>query len=322
MRIKGIAAVALAVAFAAPPAFGGGFPEKPVEAIVPWSPGGGGDLVFRALAAVFPKYANGQPLLIKNIPGAAGVPGIIEFMKAKPDGYTIAHWNPAQTIKTHMTKTPYTATQFKGVANIVNDTFYHLVAADSPFKTLRDMIDFAKANPGKLTVGNAGTGGGSHFAEVLFEEKAGIAATAVPFQGGGPLVTGILSGQVMAGSCTIPEGASNIKAGQLRILSIYSPERHPFYPDTPTGLEQGIDMVFSAYRGIVAPADTPPETLRALQDIFRKAITDPGFVKQINDIGSNPTFLTGAEYDKIIAQDSENFLKVIKELKMGDIYNK
>jgi tripartite-type tricarboxylate transporter receptor subunit TctC len=320
MKIKSMAVVALAAMFTVSPAFGEGFPEKPVEAIVPWAPGGGGDLVFRALAIVFPKYANGQPLLIKNIPGAAGVPGIIEFMKAKGDGYTVAHWNAAQTIKTHMTKTPYAATQFKGVANIVNDTFYHLVNADSPFKTLTDMIAWGKANPGKLTVGNAGTGGGSHLAEVLFEEKAGFIGTAVPFQGGGPLVTGILSNQVQVGSCTIPEGASNIKAGQLRILAIYSPERHPFYPDVPTGREQGVDMVFSAYRGIVAPSDTPPETLKALQDIFEKVIKDPDFVKQITDMGSNAAFLTGAEYDRTIATDDQDFMKVIKELKMGDLY--
>ncbi len=315
-----VAALLLVAVLGVAPARAGSFPEKPVEAIVPWAPGGGGDLVFRALASVFPKYANGQPLLIKNIPGAAGVPGVIEFLKAKPDGYTVCHWNGAQTIKTHMSKTPYTATQFKGVANIVKDNFAVLAKTDSKYKNLKDVVAAAKANPGAITFGNAGIGGGNHFAQVMFEDFTGIETTQVPFQGGGPLITGIMSGQVDIGSNVIPEGANNIKSGQLRILGVFAPKRLAAFPDGPTAKEQGIDLVLSQYRGIVAPGDTPPEMLKRLEDIFRQVIADPDFVKQITEMGSNIEFLSGADYAKTIAADDVNYLKIIKEKKLGDIY--
>ncbi len=301
-------------------AWGGAFPDKPVEAVVPWAAGGGGDLVFRAMAVVFPKYANGHPLLIKNIPGAAGAPGIIEFMKAKPDGYTVAHWNGAQTIKTHMSETPYKATQFKGVANIVNDTFYMLVRAESEFKDLRDFVAYAKAHPDEVTFGNAGVGGGNHFAQVMFEEKVGIETIQVPFQGSGPLITGLMSGQVDVASSIIPEGANNIKSGQIRILGIFADKRHPFYPNVATAKEQGIDLVMSQYRGIVAPENTPDAVVKELENIFRQVITDPEFVKQMSDMGSNVEFLDGAAYAKTIAADDVRFKKIIMEKKLGDLY--
>lgn len=320
MKVKAFAVAALALFLTALPALAGTFPEKPVTAVVPWAAGGGGDIVFRALAAVFPKYANGQPLLIQNIPGAAGVPGIVEFMKAKGDGYTVAHWNGAQTIKTHMSKTPYTATQFRGVANVVNDYFYILAKADSPFKNLKDVVDYAKAKPEELTIGNAGIGGGNYFAEIMFEDFTGITATGVPFQGGGPLITGLMNGQVDISSNVCPEGSPNIKNGQIRILGVFSPERLPAFPDAPTAKEQGIDLVMSQYRGIVAPADTPDETLAQLEEIFRQVVADPEFVKTMNELGSTIEFLPGKEYDKTIARDSETYLEIVKEKKLGDLY--
>ncbi len=320
MRTKSIVTFLFALFLTASPVWSGAFPDKPVEAIVPWAAGGGGDIVFRALAAVFPKHANGQPLLIKNIPGAAGVPGIVEFMKAKGDGYTIAHWNGAQTIKTHMSKTPYAATQFRGVANIVNDNFYMLAKADSQFKNLKDVVEYAKAHPDDLTIGNAGIGGGNYFAEVMFEDYTGIKATGVPFQGGGPLITGLMSGQVDISSNVAPEGANNIKSGQIRILGIFAANRLPFYPDAPTAREQGIDLVLSQYRGVVAPADTPDAILKQLEDIFRNITQDPDFIKQITELGSTIEFLSGADYAKTIAADDQNYKKVIMEKKLGDLY--
>lgn len=318
--MKKILMVLAAVCCLTAGAWCGTFPDKPVEAIVPWAAGGGGDVVFRAIASVFPKYANGQPLLIKNIPGAAGMPGIIEFLKAKPDGYTVAHWNGAQTIKTHMTQTPYKATQFKGVANIVNDSFWMLVPADSKFKSVKDLVDYAKANPGDVTIGNAGIGGGNYFASVMFETTTGIDITQVPFQGGGPLITGLVSGQVDVSSNVVPEGSNNIHSGQIRVLAVFAPERLKSFPDAPTAREQGLDIVLSQYRGVVAPADTPDDIVLQLEAIFKKVTEDPEFIKQINDLGANIEFLPGAAYAKTIAADSENYLKVIKEKKLGDIY--
>ncbi|MDR1745415.1 MAG: tripartite tricarboxylate transporter substrate binding protein [Planctomycetota bacterium] len=298
----------------------GSFPDRPVEAVVAWAPGGGSDLVFRAMAQVFPKYANGQPLLIKNIPGAAGVPGVVEFMKARPDGYTVAHWADAQTIKTHMSETPFTTTEFVPIAGIVDDNFYILVAADSPFKNLGDLIAQAKKEPGELTMGNAGVGGGSNMAQIQFERFAGIETNQVPFQGGGPMLNGLMSGQVESASQVVPEGSNNIKNGQIRILGIFSKERHPLFPDSPTAREQGIDLVINQIRGVVAPTGTPPEIADRLEEIFRQVTEDAEFRASIAAIGSNVAFLTAKEYAANLAETDKMYKDVIIANKLGDKY--
>ncbi len=320
MLKKRIALALAAVCLVASAALGAAFPDKPVEAVVPWGAGGGGDLVFRAMAAVFPKYANGQPLLIKNIGGAAGVPGIVEFMKAPADGYTVAHWNGAQTIKTHMSETPYKATDFIGVANIVNDNFYVLAKADSEFDNLNDVIKFAKDNPGELTFGNAGIGGGNHFAEVMFENYAGLDCIPVPFNGGGPLITGLMSDEVDISSNVVPEGASMIQSGQIKILGLFANQRHPLFPEGRTAKEQGIDLVLSQYRGIVALPGTPDARVKELTEIFRQVIADPDFNKQMQEMGANVEFLDGPAYGATIAADDKNYMEIIKEKKLGDLY--
>jgi len=148
------------------------FPSKPVEATVAWAAGGGADLVFRAMAVVFPKYANGQPLVIKNVPGAAGVPGIAEFMRAKPDGYSILHWNTAHVIKTHMSKVPFTATTFTPIIKLVSAYNYLNVKADAPWKNLGEFIGEAKKNPGNVSVVAASSKNRNHMAALLLEEAA------------------------------------------------------------------------------------------------------------------------------------------------------
>ncbi|MDR2391051.1 MAG: tripartite tricarboxylate transporter substrate binding protein [Planctomycetota bacterium] len=318
--VKKSLALLLATAVTAA-AWGGGFPEKPVEAIVPWAAGGGADILFRALSSVFPKHANGHPLLIKNIAGAAGVPGVIEFMKAAPDGYTIVHWNGAQTIKTHMSRTPFTATQFAPVCGLVNDYYYLMVRTDSQFRTMNDLVAYAKANPEEINYGNAGAGGGVHFAQIMFENAAGFTTTQVPFQGGGPMITGLLNGQVDVAASFLPEGAANVLNGQLRVLAVFAPERQKTFPDAPTAREQGLDLVLSQWRGIYAPAGTPPARIKELEAIFKNICEDPEYVAQCEKLGTHIQFSSSEEYAKIMEKEDKDYRKIISTQKLGDIYS-
>jgi len=296
------------------------FPNRPVEVVVAWAPGGGADLVFRALAAVFPKHANGQPLLVKNIAGAAGVPGIVEFSKSKPDGYTVLHWNTAHVIKPHMSKVPFTATSFEPVLKVVSGYNYLQTKADSPFQNLTDFLEAAKKNPGKVSVGNAGPGGGNHFAALLLEDYTKTSFLHVPFQGGGPSVTGLLSGQVQTAMNIAPEGLSNVEAGQTRILAVFAPSRFERFPKFPTAKEQGVDLIIDQWRGVVAPKGTPPDIVKALHDIFKKCVEDPDYVKRAKEMNVEPTYLGSKELGELIAADDKRFEKIVKEKKLGDRY--
>lgn len=296
------------------------FPNRPVEAVVAFSAGGGADLIFRAAAQYFPKYANNQPMLVKNVPGAAGVPGIVDFSRAKPDGLTILHWNVAHVIKTHMSKVPFSATSFEPVIQLVADNNYLLVKADSPYKTLGDLIEAAKKNPGKITIGNGGPGGGHHMAALLLEDHTGADFLHVPYQGGGPAITGLLAGQIDASMNIAPEGLNNVEAGQLRILAIFSDGKYEKIPTAPTAKEQGFNLVIPQWRGVVVPQGTPKATIKQLHDIYLKILRDPEFVKKMSEMGVVISYKNSDDFGKYLKEEDLKYEKLIKSKKLGDRY--
>lgn len=297
------------------------FPDRPITCHVPWGIGGGSDIVFRTVGEVFPKYSGGQPQLIKNVPGAAGAVGIVEYNKlARPDGYDVMTWNGAQTIKTHVSKVDYSVHDYKPVIKLISNFNYILVQAGSPFKTLKDLVDYAKANPGKVTMGHAGTGGGGHLASILFTEKAGINLTFVPFGGGGPAAAGLLAGQTMVSMNIPPEGLSNVEAGQLRALAVMGTHRLPQIPDIPTARELGFDVVYFQSRGIVVHKDTPDEIVKRLHDIYKKCIEDESVKKKFYDMLIDVTYAGPEEYGKENIEEDAMFERIIKEHKIGDKY--
>ncbi len=297
------------------------FPSRPVTCHVPWGVGGGSDIVFRTVGSVFQKYSGGQPQLIKNVPGAAGVVGITEYLNTvRGDGYDVMTWNGAQTIKTHVSKVDYDAMDFKPVIKLISNYTYILVRDDSPFKTLQDFIDYAKAHPGEVTMGHAGTGGGGHLASILFNAEAGTEVTYVPFGGGGPAAAGLLAGETMISMNIPPEGLSNVEAGQLRALATMSPERLPQIPNVPTTREAGVDAIYFQSRGVVTHKDTPDEIVQRLHDIYKQCIEDPEVQKKFYDMVISVTYAGPEEYGKEIVEEDAMFEKIIKQYKIGDKY--
>jgi tripartite-type tricarboxylate transporter receptor subunit TctC len=297
------------------------FPERPITCYVPWGVGGGSDIVFRTLGEVFMKYSGNQPQLVKNIPGAAGVVGITEYLTEKPDGYNVLTWNGAQTIKTHVSKVDYSALDFKPVIKLISNYTYILVQDSSPFKTLKDFVDYAKAHPGEVTMGHAGTGGGGHLASILFCKAAGIEVNFVPFGGGGPAAQGLLSGQTMVSMNIPPEGLTNIEAGQLRALATMSPERLAQLPEVPTTREAGVDAIYFQSRGVVVHKDTPDAIVQRIHDIYKQCLEDPIVQKKYYDMIISITYAGPEEYGKEIAEEDKMFEQIIKDNKIGDRYN-
>ena len=238
----------------------------------------------------WPRYSRstrtGQPLVIKNVPGAAGVPGITEFMSAKPDGYTILHWNNAHVIKTHMSKVPFTATSFTPGHPARDGLQLPHRQGRRPVEKPPGLRRGREKNPNTITIGNAGAGGGNHMAALLFEGAAGIKLVHVPYQGGGPSVTGLLSGDVKSAMNIAPEGVNNVIAGQLRILAVFGDQaagRHAQRADRDRAGRQPLARPVARRRG---PPNTPAPIVQRLHDIFKKCIEDPEFVEKRR--GSTP----------------------------------
>lgn len=290
------------------------FPAKEVQIIIPYAPGGATDLVFRALAASAQKYL-GKAVVVVNRAGGGGAVGFTEVAQAKPDGYTLVSIITPVTILPHQVKTAFTYQSFEPIINVVQDPAMLQVRADAPWKTLKEFLDYARANPGMITVGNSGAGGGVHLIALAFEKAAGVKLNHIPFAGGGPSVTALLGGHVHAVSVSPPEGIPHVKAGKLRIIALFSESRMADFPAVPTVREQGIDFSMGQWRGLAAPKGTPPEVIRILHDAFRKGMEDPAFVKNAADMSVALAYVGPAEFGKLMAADHERYAKLVAEIK-------
>jgi len=290
------------------------FPTKEVQIIIPYSAGGATDLIFRALAATTGKYL-GKAVVVVNRPGGGGAVGVTEVAQAKPDGYTLLSAITPLTILPHRVTTAFTYKSFDPVINVVKDPGMFLVKSDSPWKSLKEFLDYAKKNPGMITVGNSGAGGGVHLIALAFETTAGVKFNHIPFAGGGPSVTALLGGHINAVSVSPPEGIEHVKAEKLRIIALFAEKRFELFPDVPTVKEQGIDFVMGQWRGLAAPKGTPPDAIKKLHDAFKKGMDDPVFIKNAKDMVVNLSYLGPEDFGKLMAHDDEFYSKLVKEMK-------
>jgi tripartite-type tricarboxylate transporter receptor subunit TctC len=296
------------------PALAAEFPTKEVQILIPYAPGGATDLVFRALAATTSKSL-GKAVVVVNKPGGGGAVGFTEAAQAKPDGYTLVTAITPVTILPHQVKTAFTYKDFEPIINVVDDPAMFQVRADSPWKTLSEFLDYARKNPGMLTVGNSGAGGGVHLIALAFEKAAGVKFNHIPFAGGGPSVTALLGGHIHAVSVSPPEGISHVKAGKLRIIALFSAKRMPAFPEVPTVREQGVNFVMGQWRGLAAPKGTPPDVIKKLHDAFKRGMEDPAFVKNAADMTVHLAYIGPGEFGKLMAQDHERYGKLVEEIK-------
>lgn len=290
------------------------FPTKEVQIIIPWAAGGATDLVFRALAATTGKYL-GKAVVVVNRPGGGGAVGYTEGAQAKPDGYTLTTAVTPLTILPHQVKTAFTYRNFDPVINVVSDPSMFLIRADAPWKSLKEFLDYAKKNPDMITVGNSGAGGGVHLVALAFERAAGVKFNHIPFSGGGPSVTALLGGHINAVSVSPPEGISQVQAGKLNIVALFSEKRLELFPNIPTVKEQKIDFTMGMWRGLIAPKGTPTDVIQKLHDAFKKGMEDPVFKKNAKDMSVELYFLGPEAFGKLMAHDHEFYGKLVSEIK-------
>jgi tripartite-type tricarboxylate transporter receptor subunit TctC len=290
------------------------YPTKPITLIVPWPAGGSTDLSMRAIADSASKVL-GQPITIDNKAGGSGTVGPATMAAAsRPDGYTIAQlpitvfrlplmqevsWDPAK--------------DFSYIIHLTGYTFGVTTNAESQFKKWQDVVDFAKANPGKVTYATPGTGTSLHIGMEQIASMAGIKLTQVPFKGGAETNAAVL------GQHTMLQADSTgwrplVDAGKLRLLMVWTSVRSPNFPDVPTLKELGYPMVYDSPFGIAGPKGMDPKIVAKLHDAFKKALDDPAVIATLAKFDMVPNYKNTEDYKKFVTEVTNSELKVIETL--------
>ncbi len=296
------------------------YPSRPVTSVVAWKVGGGQDLMTRAVANCFKTYANRQTMVVSNIEGASSVQGVTEYLAYDADGYTILSWGSAQTIKTHMQETEYFVTDFQPIANVVTGNPYILVKADSQFETVEDLVEYAKTNPGALTVGNSGAGGGNHLAALQFCLETGIEVNHIAYDGGAASAQAVLSGEIDCSFNVPSEGLTSVEAGDLRMLCILAEERSEFFPEVPTAKEMGYEVVNEQNRGFVVHKSVPAEMVEKLAEIIKQITEDEEFLAQAKELNMEVKYMGTEEYGTYLTNEDELYKEIIQTNGLGDRY--
>jgi len=273
---------------------------KSVTFIVPWPAGGSSDIGARVLAPMLEKEI-GTGIEIVNKGGAGSQVGITELARSKPDGYTIGLTNLPSGITPYLDperQAAYSRKDLVQVANFVNDPEGIAVATNSPFKTLKDLVDAGKANPEGVTIGATGVQSDNHLALLLFEKLTGAKFRIVQFDGGAPALTALLGGHVDATIMTAGGYPSAFKANQIRILGIMDDQQSPFFPGVKTFKEQGYDVSYGSSRGISVPAGTPREIVRYLSDSIKKVTATNDFKAKMDEMALPVRFMDADTYTR------------------------
>ena len=309
--------VAAALALAALPlaAQAQNYPTKPVRVVVPFGPGGVGDLTARAVAAELAKNLN-QPFVIENRPGAGGVVAAETVAKAEPDGHTVFLVSSGTAVSAGLFKTlPYdTLKDFTPVSTVGNFDIGLLVPAESPHKTLGELLAWARANPGKLNIGSINIGSTQHLAAELFKSTAGLDAQVVPFNGTPALVTALRGKQVDVAVEILGPVMTQITSNAVRTLAVTGKKRSPMLPQVPTAEESGIkDLLASSWNGFAVPAKTPKDVVAKLNKAVVAVLATPELQKKLRDMNVEPDSRTPEEAAALLAADVRRWSGVIEK---------
>jgi len=307
----------LGIAFATT-ALAQSYPTKPIKLIVPFPPGGAVDVYARIVQPALAENL-GQTIVIENKTGASGMIGAESVAKSAPDGYTVLVGNVA-TLAMNVgiyKKMPYDPVKdFAPVMQTVMVNYALVVNPAVPAKDVKELVAYAKANPGKLSYGSSGSGSAQHMAAELFKAATGTDITHVPYKGTGALVGDLVAGHV---SMAIADQASmmpQVKAGKLRALGVGGRKRSPEYPDIPTIAEAGNLPGFEAvaWQGIAVPVATPPEVVKRLNEAFAKAQDNPAIREKLIAAGLTPVGGTPDEFGRYIRSEIAKWSKVAKDI--------
>jgi len=291
------------------------YPSKPIRLIVPFAAGGAVGAVARVLST--PLTAGlGQAIIIDNRGGAGGIIGMDAVAKAPPDGYTLLLAHSGLTYMPGLyRKLPFDPVKdFDGVITAVSGSYVLAVAADAPFKTTSELIEYARANPGKLTYASAGIGSTLHLAAEFFKRAAGLDILHVPYKGAAQATTDLVGGQVQMMFGPLVAIMPLAEAGKIRALAVTSPRRSALAPDVPTMVESGIaGFEVTGWYGLAAPAGTPRAAIDRLNDETNRALKSPELIEQFRLQGYEPLGDTPDQMNARIKTDVERWTQIIRD---------
>ncbi len=317
MRIRPLACVAaLSLAFSGSAfAQADNFPTKPIRLIVPYAPGGGTDLVMRAIAPGMGE-ALGQTIVVENKPGGGTINATEAVVRAEPDGYQLLAVGAPIYLNTALgIKTPYDPLKdLVPVSLLVNNPGLLLVGSSVSAKNVKELVALSKTQKGGLSYASAGTGSISHLAGELLKARIGIDMLHIPYKGSAPALADLMGGQLpVAVDAIIPSGAQ-VKAGKVRALAILSNERSPILPDVPTLAEAGFPpMDVGGTFGLMLPAKTPPAVVAKIHAAMKKAIANPATRKQLDDMGYQVIANTPEQFGTYLRDQIATWTRIVKD---------
>lgn len=290
------------------------YPDQPVHIVVPFSPGGGTDLISRALGVGMASTL-GQPVVIDNRPGAGTIIGANEVARSKPDGYTVVMHTFAFVVNPSLHKQlPYSTEKgFAPISLIARGPTVLVVPVNSPFKSVKDIVDAARSHPGSVTFATQGIGTSADMAGELLQNLAKVSLTQVPFKGAGPALTDLLGGHVQIMFGTAAAVSDLVKAGKLRALAVTTPNPSSAFPGIPTVAQTVPGYSIEAWYGLFAPAGTPPQVVEKLRAAAAQATHTPEFAEKIKHEGLSITASTPEELESFVRAEQARWHRVIVE---------
>ena len=311
------ALAALVTTLAAACAFAQAYPTKPIRVIVPFPPGGAVDFYARVVQPPLSELL-GQQIVIENKVGASGMVGAEAVAKSAPDGYTLLLGNIASLainvgIYPKMAYDPLK--DFTPVIRTVDVNYVLVVHPSLPVKTVAELVAYAKANPGKLSYGSAGSGSLPHLGTELFKAQTGTDMVHIPYKGGGPMVTDLLGGNVQLVIADQANLMPHVQSGKLRALAVATPRRSPNAPDLPTIAESGLaGFDATAWQGLAGPAGLPPDVVKRLNDAFNQVMAMPAVREKLVGGGLEPVGGTPEQFRAFIASEIAKWTKISKDV--------
>lgn len=303
----------LAAAFVAGNA-GAWEPNRPIQVVVGFSPGGGTDVIARALSTAAQETMP-VPLVVVNRPGASGVIAAEFVANAAPDGYTllVAGGSESTSLPNHQ-KVPYNlGTSFRPIVHVIRLRMMVVVRSDSKIRTFKDLVAFAKANPGKLNYGTSGVGSLTHSMMMVVNKVAGIDTFHVPYKGDAPVVTALIGDQIQIGTGSPDQFKPWIDSGKVIPLALSSTDRFPGFPDVPTLKELGYDIYLENMKGIVAPAGLPDDVYTYLHDHLKKTMETDTFKTLVARANYEVQYMDGPTFGKNMQNMSNTIAAALKK---------
>ena len=292
-----------------------GYPDKPVRWVVPFTPGASNDVIARLIASKL-LDAWGQQFIIDNRPGAGGLIGADTVAKAAPDGYTVLLSNPGPNVNSPLlTKTsPYKVDDFAPVIYFGYAPLLILANPALPVRNSKELIEYVRANQGKINWGSSGNGSSLHIGLAVFQAATGFKVTHIPYKGSAPAITDLIAGQIQFMHTTTVSAETQIKAGRVRVVALASPKRQALLPDVPTLAEAGLkDAEAIVWFGMAAPAKTPRAIIDKLNAECNRILLMPDVKRRLDELGLEVQGGTPEQFGAFVKKEADRLQKLIKD---------